>query len=145
MTFGGGPLNNFVVQSWVKMVERMRAEPGSHGVVTAVSGLMTKQGVAVFGPEPTSAFLHDRVTKRTEAAWATRPVEREATGRGTIATYTVSHDANAAHGVAMIVDLDDGGRTLRVVDDPDWMALGQAEELCGRAVALEAEGVVRWA
>jgi acetyl-CoA C-acetyltransferase len=144
MTFGGGPLNNFVVQSWVKMVERMRADHGSHGVVTAVSGLLTKQGLAVFGPEPSHGFLHDRVTKQTEAAWVKKPVDREATGRGTIATYTVSHDRNAAHGVAMIVELDDGRRTLRVVDDPDWMELGEAEELCGRGVELGAEGEVRW-
>ena len=36
MTFGGGPLNNFVIQSWVKMVERLREDQGSRGLVTAV-------------------------------------------------------------------------------------------------------------
>lgn len=145
MTFGGGPLNNFVIQSWVSMVERMRETPGAHGVVTAVSGLLTKQGVSVLGPEPSRAFLHDAVTKETEQAWETVAVDRDATGPGRIATYTVSHDRNAAHGVALIADLDDGRRTLRVVDDPEWMALGEREELCGRAIVVEPEGGVRWA
>lgn len=145
MTFGGGPLNNFVVQSWVAMAETMRATSGSFGVVTAVSGLITKQGVAIFGPEPGSkAFVHDFVTEETKRAWATRAVDRDATGRGAIATYTVSHDPNAAHGVAMIIDLDDGRRTMRVVDDPDWATLGETEELIGRAVEVTADGV-RWA
>jgi len=144
MTFGGGPLNNFVIQAWVKMVETMRASPGSWGVVTAVSGLITKQGVSVFGPEPgAQPFLHDFVSEAAKDAWVTKAVDREATGRGTIATYTVSHDPNAAHGVAMIVDLEDGRRTMRVMDDPEWMALGESEELIGRAVEVTEDGA-RW-
>ena len=73
----------------------------------------------------------------------TTAVDREATGRGTIATYTVSHDPNAAHGVAMIVDLEDGRRTMRVMDDPEWMALGESEELIGRSVEVTEDGA-RW-
>ncbi len=145
MTFGGGPLNNFVIQSWVKMVETIRATPGSYGCVTAVSGLITKQGVAVFGSEPASKpFLHDFVTEETREGQAVQAVEGGATGRGKIVAYTVSHDPNAAHGVAMIVDLDDGRRTMRVIDDPDWMALGESEELVGRSVDVTEDGA-RWA
>lgn len=141
MTFGGGPLNNFVIQSWVKMVETMRAAPGSYGCVTAVSGLITKQGVAVFGPEPgAKPFLHDFVTEETRAEQATQAVEGDATGPGRVVAYTVSHDRNAAHGVAMIIDLDDGRRTMRVVDDPAWMKLGETEELVGRAIEVTENG-----
>jgi acetyl-CoA C-acetyltransferase len=145
MTFGGGPLNNFVVQSWVRMVERMRETGASHGVVTAISGLITKQGVSVLGAEPERTFVHDDVTKETAQRSPTIEVDAGAAGRGRISAYTVSHDRHAAHGVAMMVDLDDGGRALRVVDDPDWMALGEAEELCGRAVEVEVGAGVRWA
>ncbi len=145
MTFGGGPLNNFVVQSWVRMVERLRATGARDAVVTAVSGLITKQGVSVLANEPERPFVHDSVTKETEQVWHRVEVDREATGPGRIAAYTVSHDRNAAHGVAMIVDLDDGRRTLRVKDDPAWMTLGESEELCGRAVELGIDGAVAWA
>lgn len=145
MTFGGGPLNNFVLQAWVKMVERMRDDPGSYGVVTAVSGLLTKQGVTALGPEPSQPFLKDTVTEQAAQELIRKDVDREATGRGTISAYTVSHDPNAAHGVALIADLDDGRRTMRVVDDPEWMALGESEELCGRAIEITNEGGARWA
>jgi len=145
MTFGGGPLNNFVLQSWVKMIEQMRAQPGSHGVVTAVSGLITKQGVTVFGPEPSCPFLYDQVTKEAEQALQTKAVARDATGRARIVAYTVSHDMNAAYGVALVADFEDGRRTLRVVDDPEWMALGEREELCGREIDVLADGTVAWA
>lgn len=145
MTFGGGPLNNFVVQSWVRMVERLRETGDRDAVVTAVSGLITKQGVSVLANEPERPFVHDFVTKETEQAWHRVDVDRDATGSGRIVAYTVSHDPNAAHGVAMVLDLDDGRRTLRVKDDPTWMTLGETEELCGRAVEAGADGTVDWA
>jgi len=145
MTFGGGPLNNFVLQSWVRMVQRMRETAAAHGVVTAISGLITKQGISVLAAEPDRPFVHASVTEETAQDFPTVAVEPEASGRGRISAYTVSHDHHAAHGVAMLIDLDAGGRALRVVDDPDWMALGEREELCGRAVEIEASGGVCWA
>ena len=144
MTFGGGPLNNFVIQAWVKMVERMRADPGSHGLVTAISGLITKQGVSVLGPEPSRSFVYDNVTEAAERAWVKTEVDREARGRATISGYTVSHNKSAANGVVIVADFDETRRTLRVVDDPEMMDLGAREELCGREVELLADGGVRW-
>lgn len=144
MTFGGGPLNNFVVQAWVAMVDRLRADPGSYGAVTAISGLITKQGVSILGPEPERPFVHDDVTAEVERVFPRIAVEPAATGRATVRSYTVSHDANVAHGVAIMADFDDARRTLRVLDDPELMARGEREELCGREVELLADGGVRW-
>ena len=134
MTFGGGPLNNFVIQSLVKMVERLRETPGSHGLVSAVSGLITKQGVSLLGPEPSPAFAHENVTAAARAAQTTVVVDPEATGRARIASYTVSQSRDAAKGVALILDFEDGRRTLRVLPDPELAERGMREELCGRAV-----------
>jgi acetyl-CoA C-acetyltransferase len=144
MTFGGGPLNNFVLQAWVKMVERMRSDPGSHGLVTAISGLITKQGVSVLAPEPRQPFVHETVTEAAKASWATIEVERERTGRAKVSSYTVSHARDAASGVALALDFEDAGRTLRVVQDPEWMEAGSREELIGREVDVLGEGEVRW-
>ncbi len=140
MTFGGGPLNNFVIQALVKMVERMRATPGSHGLVSAVSGLITKQGASLLGPEPSRAFSHDRVTEAARAAQATVEVVGDATGPACVATYTVSRafspSKEAANGVALMLDLEDGRRTIRVVADPELAERAMREELCGRTVEL---------
>jgi acetyl-CoA C-acetyltransferase len=51
MAFAGGPLNNFVFQATVAMAQRLRAEPGAHGLVTTVSGLLTKPGLAIWSTE----------------------------------------------------------------------------------------------
>jgi acetyl-CoA C-acetyltransferase len=134
MTFGGGPLNNFVIQSFVKMVERLREQPGSHGLVSAISGLITKQGASLFGPEPSLDFAHEQVTEAARKAQATVVVDREATGRARVASYTVSQSKDAANGVALFLDLEDGRRTLRVVQDPELAERAMHEELCGRSV-----------
>ena len=65
MAFAGGPFNNFVLQSMVPVVRALRAEPASLGMVTTVSGLLTKPGIGVWsgtpdGRPPLLADLADR-------------------------------------------------------------------------------------
>lgn len=144
MTFGGGPLNNFVIQALVKMVEKLRAAPGSHGLVSAVSGLITKQGASLLGPEPSRGFVHEHVTDAARAAQATVSVDREATGAARVVSYTAGAIGLAPMGVALFLDLEDGRRTLRVVADPELAARGMREELCGQSVELGAGGAVRF-
>src|SRR6185503_6856037 len=42
LTFGGGPLNSYVLQSIARMVEVLRADPGSRGLITGNGGYLTK-------------------------------------------------------------------------------------------------------
>jgi acetyl-CoA C-acetyltransferase len=144
MTFAGGPLNNFVVQGWVKMVETLRADPGSSGLVSAVSGLLTKQGVSLLGPEPSRPFLHDNVTAEVAADHVNTEVVPEATGRARVSTYTVATERNAAQGVVLVCDFDETRRTLRVVDDPELAKAATREEIIGREVELGPENALRW-
>ncbi len=52
MTFGGGPLNNFVFQATARMAQLLRQNPDEVGLVTTVSGMLTKQGVALWSATP---------------------------------------------------------------------------------------------
>ena len=144
MTFAGGPLNNFTIQSWVKMVQVLRRDPGSTGLVTAVSGLLTKQGVSILGPEPTSPFLFDDVTEAAKADQVTMMVEPGAEGHARVAGYTVIHARDGASTVALVCDFDERRRTLRVVEDLKLAEEGMHSELCGREVLLGASGALRW-
>jgi acetyl-CoA C-acetyltransferase len=144
MTFGGGPLNNFVIQAWVAMVERLRGRPAASGLVSAVSGFLTKQGVSVFGSEPRVGFLFDSVTRETAEAQARVRVDPEARGPARVATYTVVPVRDEPARVALLFDLDGSRRTLRVVQDADLAEAAMREELCGRRVELGANGSIRW-
>ena len=71
MTFGGGPFNNYVLQATASMAGRLRSGPARSGLVTTVSGLLTKPGLAVWSAAaanrpPLVADLADEAARRTQ-------------------------------------------------------------------------------
>jgi acetyl-CoA C-acetyltransferase len=137
MTFAGGPLNNFVLQALVKMAKVLRADPGSHGLVTAVSGILTKQGVSLWScGEPEAGFAFFDVTEETAREQASVPLVEAADGAAQVASYTVLFEGERAVRTAFVCDLDDGRRTLAASDDAALAQLGTEQELCGRGLRL---------
>jgi acetyl-CoA C-acetyltransferase len=138
MTFAGGPLNNFVLQALVKLAERLRAEPGSTGLLTAVSGMLTKQGVSLWssGP-PERAFEFFDVTGETARDQPPLPLVERSDGSARVASYTVLFEGERAARAVFVCDLEGRRRTLAASDDPALAALGTREELCGRGLRLE--------
>jgi len=58
MTFAGGPFNNYVLGATATMADRLRQGAATTGLVTTVSGLLTKPGLAVWGSdEPAGGAL----------------------------------------------------------------------------------------
>ncbi len=72
MTFYGGPLNNYVLASTAVMAEQLRARPGATGLVTSISGMITKSGASVWSTEPPARpFVAHDVSLAARAATAT--------------------------------------------------------------------------
>jgi acetyl-CoA C-acetyltransferase len=143
MTFAGGPLNNFVLQALVRMAQVLRADPGSRGLLTAVSGILTKQGVSLWSTEPAAgSFGFDDVSEPTARAIEAVPVVGPLDADATVATYTVFFEGEAPERSVLLCDLDDGRRALVATPDPALAALATREELCGRRVRLAATGDV---
>jgi acetyl-CoA C-acetyltransferase len=141
MAFGGGPLNNYVVQSTVAMAHALRAEPGSRGLVTAISGIITKQGVGVWSTEPPArGYTGEDVSDQVDAATARVVTSTSPEDAGRIATYTVLYDdAGPTRGV-VVADREDGTRSVAATTDADLAAAMTTEEFIGRAVQLDGTG-----
>jgi acetyl-CoA C-acetyltransferase len=136
MAFAGGPLNNFVLQALVRMGDVLRRDGGT-GMLTAVSGMLTKPGVSIWSSRPPRRPCEwIDVSAQTAAATRTVEVAPDADGPATIATYTVQYDGGAPARAAVICDLPDGRRGLAVSDDPRLAAAMCEDEYCGRAVRL---------
>jgi acetyl-CoA C-acetyltransferase len=136
MSFGGGPLNNFVLQALAKMAHELRAAPGASGLVSAVSGLLTKQGVSLWASRPPERpFAFFDVSAETAAEQAPLELVEAGDGPARAAGYTVLFDGERER-TAFVCDLPDGRRTLAASDDPALAALGTREELSGRALRL---------
>ncbi len=136
MTFAGGPFNNFVLQAWVRMAQVLREDPGSLGLVTAVSGMLTKQGVTLWSTEPGPGFAASDVSAAVAPDIEAVPVVSEAAGTGRIATYTAHADGQGGAQAVLLCDLDAGGRVLLRSPDPELAQRAVAEDLYGRTVRL---------
>jgi acetyl-CoA C-acetyltransferase len=143
MAFAGGPLNHFVLQALVRMAQVLRNEPGALGLVTAVSGILTKQGVSLWSSEPGAApFAHDDVTAETEREIERIELVEGAEGSGTIASYTVLYEGGAPKRAVLLCDLDDDRRRLVLSDDAALAVTATTGELCGRALRIGPGGAV---
>jgi acetyl-CoA C-acetyltransferase len=144
MTFGGGPYDNYVLQSMVAMVERLRhGPPDVIGLTTAVSGLLTKPAVTVWSagdPRRSTAVLD--VTEAARDATPTRTVDPSATGVGRIAGCTVVPGSDGARTAVAVVDVDGGARTVATTSEPSSVAGLLADDPVGRAVVLSEAGAL---
>ena len=144
MAFAGGPFNHYVLQSLVTLGRRLRDEPDELGLVTTVSGMLSKPGLAVWAASPPRevALLAD-LAQEAIAATEVLPVVDvpPAEERGaTVASYTVTYggdDGLEPVRTAIVAELDDGVRTAATCDDADTAHLAVAEGLVGRAVKVK--------
>jgi len=143
MTFAGGPLNNYVLQSTAAMAAVLRADPDAHGMVTAISAMITKQAVSLWSCRPpVSAFAALDVSSEVAAVTPTATVRAAGAGSAEVATYTVLHDGAGAPERAVVLALrPDGSRAIAVsAEHAAAMAHG---EWCARVVKLDGAGGFR--
>jgi acetyl-CoA C-acetyltransferase len=145
LPFSGGAGSNYLLHSIAAMVDVLRADPGSVGLVSGVGMHMTKHVYGLYSTQPPPsgcAVPPDRtVQSRLEAQHPTTPIVDVWDGPATIATYTVAHGkGGAAEWGLVITDLPaDGERRARAygrVEDPDLLAALETEEWVGRTVQL---------
>jgi acetyl-CoA C-acetyltransferase len=138
-TFAGGPWNNFVLQATAAMVERLRAQRDAKGVVSTLSGLVNKPGLAVYGtrPEPSPMLLGNLAD---QAAQATPRVELIAEYRGParVAAYTVAYGSEMEPTKCIIIaDTPSGARCMASSDDAALARRATREELIGTTVSID--------
>jgi acetyl-CoA C-acetyltransferase len=137
MTFGGGPLNNFVFQATVKMAQVLRDNPGDTGMVTCVSSFLTKQGVALWSTTPApNGYGFEDVSSAVAAATSLCEVVPGFDGPATVAGYTVLYRGDAPWRGVVICNLPDGKRTVAYSESAQVMAQMEAAEYCGQEVTL---------
>jgi acetyl-CoA C-acetyltransferase len=151
MAFAGGPFNNFVFQATAAMAGALRADPGSLGVVTTVSGLLTKPGLGAWSasPDGQGPLLGDLGAEAARVTGSVEVIEtlEEYTGPATVVTYTVTPGSSGAVAgtpalpwsrTVVVADADDGRRGVAISDDPEVAAQAVSGELIGRSGAVKA-------
>lgn len=128
LTFGGGPIGNYMSHAVVSMVLKLR-DSGKYGLLFANGGFATHNHTIVIGREPIvgATFPHDfHFQAEADADRGAVPQVAEAyEGPATIETYTVLYERNGSAKWGVIVaTTPDGERTLAKVlaTDPGGIA-----------------------
>ena len=137
MPYAGGPLNSFVIHSTVKMIQKIRSLEVEYGLITGVSGMMTKQSFCVWGKEYREHFIFDDVTERAKLNESPIRLSNISEGKGEIIGYTIIEgNENAAKAVLY---LDDEKKHRKVVSsmDKNFINLLTEEEWVGKILRFK--------
>jgi acetyl-CoA C-acetyltransferase len=138
MTFAGGPLDNYNFQALAKMVEVLRAQPGTTGLVTCISGMITKHGMAMWSTNPPAdGFRFADVSDETSARTAVRDLAPDHDGPARIDGYTVVHSRTGEPERAIVIaTTPDGRRAVAASTNTELAAAMLDDEWCGRDVQI---------
>lgn len=140
LTFGGGPLNNYVMHSIAKMVTVLRDAPGKKGLVTANGGHLTKHAFGIYSTTPPEQlYQHEDLQAQVDQCPRKQSLV-DFKGDVTVESYTVmfaGDEASIGHAACLT---SDGKRTWANTSDPDVLAEMQVSEFCGRPAAIDGAG-----
>lgn len=129
LPYAGGPGNNYAMHSLAVMMQRLRERPGTFGMVTANGWFLTKQSVGIYSTTPPSSpferedpkVIQDEINALPHPEIVDRPE-----GRGTIETYTVSHDRDG-YRLGIVIGRDASGRRFVANTPSDTTTLADLE------------------
>jgi acetyl-CoA C-acetyltransferase len=141
LTFAGGPWNNYVSHSIATMAERLVADPGQVGLITANGGYLTKHSFGVYSTEPsTHEFRWEDVQSEVDAE-PTVVAEDDWSGTGTVETWTTPVTREGVpEKVFVAVRTPSGSRALAVITDASQAEASTREDLAGAAVTVKPDG-----
>ncbi len=153
LPYHGGPGSNYMTHSLAAMAETLRADPGSHGVVSGVGMHMQKHAYGVWSTDPGRGTVADPAPYAPGADGAAAPVGIVGSpeGAAAVAAYSVLHGRDGAPERALLVcDLpaDSGGapgdqvaRCYAFLEGgAEALAGAETDELVGRRVTLRPDG-----
>ena len=139
LTFAGGPWNNYVTHSIATMAERLAANPGQRGLITANGGYLTKHSFGVYGTEaPSHEFRWEDVQEAVDRE-PIRTAAVEWAGAGTVESWTTPFSRNGKPEKAFLaVRTPEDARALAVI--PDDVDMTVQEDIAGAKVRVDDDG-----
>lgn len=142
LPFAGGAGSNYMLHSIATMVDVLRADPGSHGLVSGVGMHMTKHVYGLYSTTPPGRVPVPPDGSVQHGLDATPPatIVDEHAGSVGIASYTVAHGRDGSPEWGLVIgDIPGSGGPARVygrVSDTDLLAELEARECVGATAEL---------
>jgi acetyl-CoA C-acetyltransferase len=145
LAYHGGPGSNYMTHSLATMVDTLRHDSGSIGLVSGVGMHMHKHAFAAYSTEPAAVRPPDDGSVAAGGAMEEAQIVGSYEGPARVATYSVVHGRDGGpEWAALVCDLparDSGtARCYARLIDPDALAEAERNELVGRPVQLVVAG-----
>ncbi|WP_375291734.1 acetyl-CoA acetyltransferase [Qipengyuania sp.] len=128
LTFGGGPIGNYMSHAVGCMVEKLR-ETGGKGLLFANGGYATHNHTILLSADPLDcSFPHDFDCQKIADArrGPIPPLAQDYAGPATLETWTIHYDREGEPRLATVVArTPDGVRTLAVVEANDTTSIAE--------------------
>ncbi len=139
LTFGGGPLNNYVLHAIATVVAKLRGRGAERALVTAVGGAFSKHAAGVYGAAPSErgfafADLADEVRAMPRCAF-----EAAYAGEAEIEGYTVLAEQGRLVRAAVACRTPGGERTWACASDAELAERFAGEDLVGARVRIASD------
>ena len=112
MSFAGGPLNHYVLCSTTQLIEKLRKNREKIGLITGVSGLMTKQSYALWSDYYIDKFSMVDVTDQAKKIDKPIPLSNKNSGTATIIGYTILLDKDNCKKAVIYAECRDKKRLI---------------------------------
>ncbi|MGD9602293.1 MAG: acetyl-CoA acetyltransferase [Gammaproteobacteria bacterium] len=144
LPFFGGPGNNYSMHAIATLVERLRADRDSLGLIVANGGYLSKHSAAVYAgrPAPVWAPVSSAAQQAEAKADTGIVVDEQGSGPATIETYAAIHAKGALTDGFVVARLASGARCLARVPPGDAAALGCLGQaaVIGRPILVGRDG-----
>ena len=129
MPFAGGPLNNYMLHATTQMLIKIREDTNQIGLITGVSGMMTKQALAIWGKNPMMDFESKDVTREAEKLEIPVPMSNLNQGEAKIVGCTTLYE-NLNPLKAIFYAEDSQGHRLVLTSNKEKIIKQVEEEEC---------------
>jgi len=140
--FAGGPFNSYVLHSTATMIDRLRASPGSLGLVSSVGGWLRKHAFAIYSTAPPEGGFRFAALDDEIADLPVRELEANAVGKASVESFSLRFAGGAPLAATFACLRDDGRRAWATSEDPALLEALMGEEFCGRRVSIRPGGVL---
>jgi len=142
LPYFGGPGNNYSMHAIAELARRLRADPGTYGLIGANGGFMNTHAAGVYSTTPREWKQCDSSALQASVdALPAPPLNQQPEGWGTVDTYTVLHGKQGPGEIIVVGLLEGSGERFVANAIPgDSEALAAFSEHDGLGVRV----CVRW-
>ena len=137
MSFAGGPLNSYVLNSTVQMIRKIRSDENKCGIVTGISGMMTKQSFALWGKRNLINYSFKDVSEEAENHEVPYKISSETSGEGNIIGYTVIKNEESVKKAVIYIEDVNKNRNIITSENKEVIESMEINEWVGKWVKFK--------